>query len=72
VDTPGVIEALDGEAALAGTTRRTLIANAIDKQAIKKPLPPEDVAAVYVFLASTAACGMTGQSLTVDLGGITV
>jgi 3-hydroxybutyrate dehydrogenase len=72
VETEGVLEALDGEAAQANTTRATLIADAIAKQAIKQPLPVEDVAALYVFLASDAARGITGQSLTVDLGGITI
>ena len=37
-------------------------------QALKRPLVPEDVAGAVAFLASDAAAGLTGQTLSVDGG----
>jgi D-xylose 1-dehydrogenase len=41
---------------------------ALDEQALKRLIEPADIAAAAVFLASSAARSITGQSITVDAG----
>ena len=48
----------------------TMVAEIVDAQAIGGLMEPEDMAAIYLFLASEAADNITGQALTVDRGEI--
>ena len=47
-----------------------LLAQITGGQALPGLMEPEDMAAAYLFLASDAACNITGQSLGVDRGEV--
>ena len=47
-----------------------LLAEITGGQALPGLMEPEDMAAAYLFLASDAACNITGQSLGVDRGEV--
>lgn len=40
----------------------------LTEHAVKRLLDPDEIAALVVFLADDAACGITGSSIAVDLG----
>lgn len=51
-------------------TEEDLLAAITGGQALPGLMEPEDMAAAYLFLASDAACNITGQSLGVDRGEV--
>lgn len=69
--TQSVLEAFDAEAALMGRPAASLIAEARQQQAFQTDLSADDVARAYVFLARNTR-SITGQALTVDMGGIQI
>lgn len=69
--TQSVLNAFDDEAALLERPAASLIAAARQQQAFDADLSPSDVARAYVFLARNSR-SITGQALTVDMGGIQV
>ena len=55
-------------AAMQGRTPEDLVREQLATQAIKRLLQPEDLAGIYVFLASDQAASITGQAINVDHG----
>ncbi len=53
-----------------GESEDELLAEITGGQALPGLMEPEDMAAAYLFLASDAACNVTGQSLGVDRGEV--
>ena len=51
-------------------SEENLLAQITGGQALPGLMEPEDMAAAYLFLASDAACNITGQSLGVDRGEV--
>ncbi len=54
--------------AAVSDTPAAAFADVLERQAIKRPLAPEDVAATVAFLATDDAGAITGQTLSVDGG----
>jgi NAD(P)-dependent dehydrogenase (short-subunit alcohol dehydrogenase family) len=69
--TSSVLDAFDEEADLVGRPPEVLISEARMQQAFDKDLSAGDVAKAYVFLARNSGV-ITGQALTVDMGGIQI
>jgi 3-hydroxybutyrate dehydrogenase len=67
--TQSVLSAFEDEAALTGKPAGTLIASARAEQAFDADLSAAEVARAYVFLSRQSA-SMTGQAITVDMGGL--
>lgn len=67
--TQSVLSAFDDEAALTGRPAASLIAAARAEQAFDTDLLAAEVARAYVFLARNSR-SITGQTLTVDMGGV--
>lgn len=67
--TPSVLAAFEDEAGLTGRPAGALIAQARAEQAFDADLSAADVARAYVFLSRQSA-SMTGQAITVDMGGV--
>lgn len=59
---------LDRMAELEGRDPQMLLQEQISIQSIKSLMKPDDVAGVYVFLASESAGSITGQAINVDRG----
>jgi 3-hydroxybutyrate dehydrogenase len=59
---------LDRMAELEGRDSQMLLQEQISIQSIKSLMKPDDVAGVYVFLASESAGSITGQAINVDRG----
>jgi NAD(P)-dependent dehydrogenase (short-subunit alcohol dehydrogenase family) len=55
-------------AELEGRDPQDLLREQLSGQSIKKMLQPDDVAGIYVFLASDHAASITGQAINVDHG----
>ena len=55
-------------AEMHGRTPEELVREQVATQAIKRLLQPEDLAGIYVFLASDQAASITGQAINVDHG----
>ena len=55
-------------AELEGKDPQDLLREQVSVQSIKKVLQPDDVAGIYVFLASDHAGSITGQAINVDHG----
>jgi NAD(P)-dependent dehydrogenase (short-subunit alcohol dehydrogenase family) len=49
-----------------------LFAAVLDQQAVKRPLDPSDIAGAVAYLASAEAAAVTGQTLRVDGGLVTL
>jgi len=69
--TRSVLDAFNEEAELLGRSAESLIMEARAQQAFDKDLSVGDVAKAYVFLARNSGA-ITGQALTVDMGGIQI
>jgi 3-hydroxybutyrate dehydrogenase len=59
---------LDRMAKLEGKDPQALLREQISIQSIKSLMKPEDIAGIYVFLASAHAASITGQAISVDRG----
>lgn len=70
VRTAAALRSLHAMAARRGIDASVLQAEILDGQAIPTLLEPEDIAGTFLFLASTLAKGITGQSIVVDNGEI--
>jgi NAD(P)-dependent dehydrogenase (short-subunit alcohol dehydrogenase family) len=70
VDTPHIHELYAREAKLQGLTPAEVEANYAKATPIRRTLTPAEIADAVLFLASTRAAAITGESLGVD-GGIT-
>lgn len=67
--TPSVLSAFEDEARLTGQPSASLIATARSEQAFDADLTARDVAQMFVLL-SHQGHAVTGQAITVDMGGI--
>jgi 3-hydroxybutyrate dehydrogenase len=67
--TPSVLAAFEDEARLTGQPSTSLMASARAEQAFDADLSAKDVAQVFVFLARQGHA-VTGQAITVDMGGV--
>ncbi len=70
VRTMASMRSLSTMAIREGRSEDDLLAEIVGAQAIGGLMEPEDMAAIYLFLASEAADNITGQALTVDRGEI--
>ena len=69
IETPGLIEALKGEDSPANGNTNLFLANFISNQTALSRLPSaKEVAQLCLFLTSSNASGITGQSINVDCG----
>jgi NAD(P)-dependent dehydrogenase (short-subunit alcohol dehydrogenase family) len=68
VRTAAAMRSLHAMAARRGMDASVLQAEILNSQAIASLLEPEDIAGTFLFLASTLARGITGQSIVVDNG----
>ena len=59
---------LDRMAELEGKDPKSLLKEQISVQSMKSLMKPEDIAGIYVFLASELAASITGQVISVDRG----
>ena len=59
---------LQGRAEAGGRTLEEVTADALERQAVKRFVEPEEIAALAVFLASDAARSITGQTIAIDGG----
>ena len=59
---------LDRMAELEGKDRDSLLKEQISVQSIESLMKPEDIAGIYLFLASDLAASITGQAISVDRG----
>jgi enoyl-[acyl-carrier-protein] reductase (NADH) len=62
------MRSLHAMAARRGMEASALQAEILNGQAIATLLEPEDIAGTFLFLASSLAKGITGQSIVVDNG----
>lgn len=68
VKTVASMRSLGKMAARAGREEQALLDDITGTQAIGGLMQPDDVAAPYLFLASSAAANITGQALNIDRG----
>lgn len=66
VDGPRIDSVLEGRAAASGRSVAQERAAALANQSIQRFVAPEDIAALAVFLASTAGRSISGQILPID------
>ncbi len=59
---------VDQQAAALGVTPDQVLAAALSRVPMGRPLQPDEIAAMAVYLASPAAAGVTGQSMLIDGG----
>jgi NAD(P)-dependent dehydrogenase (short-subunit alcohol dehydrogenase family) len=70
VRTEASMRSLATMSARSGTPADELLAGIVGGQSLPGLMEPDDVASVYVFLASDAARNITGQSMGVDRGEV--
>jgi NAD(P)-dependent dehydrogenase (short-subunit alcohol dehydrogenase family) len=70
VRTRAALRSLSEVAAAAGVAEDTMLAEILAAQALPGLMEPEDVASLYLFLASDLAGNITGQAVNVDRGEV--
>jgi len=70
VRTEASMRSLAGMAAREGRSEDELLAGIVGAQALPGLMEPADIAGVYLFLASSLAANVTGQSLGADRGEV--
>ncbi|MFO1088161.1 MAG: SDR family oxidoreductase [Hyphomicrobiales bacterium] len=70
VRTDASMRSLRTMSARSGVAEDELLGRIVDNQALPGLMDPDDVASLYVFLASDAARNITGQSVGVDRGDV--
>ncbi len=68
VRTDASMRSLRAMSARTGRAEDALLSEIVGAQALPGLMEPEDMAEIYLFLASTAARNITGQAYTVDRG----
>lgn len=70
VKTRAALRSLTRVSAAAGVSEEEMLGQILSAQALPGLMEPEDVASVYLFLASDAAKNITGQAVNVDRGEV--
>lgn len=70
VRTEGALRSLASMAARAGRPEEALLEEIVSAQVLGGLMEPEDIAGLYLFLASDAAKDITGQAYTIDRGEV--
>lgn len=70
VRTRAALRSLEQLSARAGTTEEAMLEDILAAQALPGLMAPDDVASVYLFLASDHAASVTGQAYHVDRGEV--
>lgn len=70
VETRAAMRSLSRVAAAEGRPEADVLAEIVGGQALPDLMQPDDVAGLYLFLASQAAANITGQAINVDRGEV--
>jgi 3-hydroxybutyrate dehydrogenase len=70
VETRAAMRSLSRLSAAEGRPEDAILGEIIGKQALPGLMQPDDVAGLYLFLASSAAANITGQAINVDRGEV--
>jgi NAD(P)-dependent dehydrogenase (short-subunit alcohol dehydrogenase family) len=65
---PRVESVIREQARAAGTSYEAIYAETMNATPLRRLIPPEDIAAAAVFLASDAAASITGEDMNVSGG----
>jgi 3-hydroxybutyrate dehydrogenase len=70
VKTEAAMRSLDAQAQIAGMEISAMLESILQGQTLPGLMEPQDMADIYLFLASHAASNITGQTFTVDRGEV--
>lgn len=70
VKTEAALASLSAMAKTLGRSEAELEAEILDAQAMPGLMTPDDIAGLYLFLASSAAANITGQAINIDRGEV--